>query len=86
MNNSDLPANPVSIDILEYKGTINCPHNKPLTGLTKREHFAGLAMQALLSNGVMGDSELWETPQEWVKQMTETGVEMADALLKELEK
>ena len=55
-------------------------------GLTKREHFAGLAMQALLSNSSMGDSSLWDTPQEWVKQMTETGVEMADALLKELSK
>ena len=86
MNNSDLPANPVSIDISEYQGTINCLYNKPLTGLTKREHFAGLAMQALLSNSTMGDSDLWETPQEWVKQMTETGVEMADALLKELDK
>ena len=54
--------------------------------LTKREHFAGLAFQALLSNPVMGDSSLWSTPEEWVKQMTETGVEMADKLLEELEK
>ena len=57
-----------------------------MTALTKREHFAGLVMQGLLSNSVMGDSNLWYTPKEWTKEMTETSVEMADALLKELAK
>jgi hypothetical protein len=44
MNNSDLPAMPIGeqIDI--------CHFNAPCNGLTKREHFAGLAMQAILSN------------------------------------
>ena len=55
-------------------------------GLTKREHFAGLAMQALLSNSLMGDASMHESPEEWVKQITESGVEFADALLKELDK
>lgn len=84
MNNSDMPATPTGFEIWSdpekpEKGTIDCH------GLTKREHFAGLALQGLLSNSVTGDSNLWETPKEWVKQMTETSVEMADALLKQLE-
>ena len=52
-------------------------------GLTKREHFAGLAMQGLLTNpnivnrgGTMKDSEL-------VQRMA---VSYADNLLKELDK
>ncbi len=61
-------------------------HQHQHEGLTKREAFAMAAMQGILSNSNMGDSDLWETPQEWVKQMTETGVEMADALLKQLAK
>ena len=55
-------------------------------GLTKREAFAMTAIQGLLSNSNMGDIHLWETPQEWVKQMTEASVALADALLKELAK
>ena len=88
LNNGDLPATPlVRENGHPYHASQICFENAPLTsGLSKREHFAGLAMQALLSNSTMGDSSLWDTPQEWVKQMTETGVEMADALLKELSK
>jgi hypothetical protein len=87
MNNSDMPINPLVND----KGTVTyvtskegrCLHAR---GLSKREHFAGQTLQALLSNSTMGDSALWDTPQEWTKQMTETAVEMADALLEELDK
>lgn len=47
-------------------------------GLTKREYFASLAMQALLS-----DSQLnGYTPQQYA----EGAVEYADALIKELNK
>ena len=55
-------------------------------GITKREHFAGLAMQGLLSNSKMGDSDLHDSAAEWVADIAETSVEYADALLKELEK
>ena len=55
-------------------------------GLTKREHFAGLAMQGLLSSAHMGDSVLHDSAAEWVADIAETSVEYADALLKELEK
>lgn len=86
IENGDMPASPSGLDIAEYAGTINCSYNKPLTGLTKREACSISALQGLLSNSVMADSSIWESPQEWVKQMTESSVEMADALLKELEK
>ena len=43
MNNSDMPAMPH--DIVFGKGY---PENYDGTGLTKREHFAGIFMQALL--------------------------------------
>ncbi len=48
-------------------------------GLTKREHFAGLAMQALLSNAkpdTLGDPET----------VTKYSILIADELLKQLEK
>jgi hypothetical protein len=49
-------------------------------GLTKREHFAGLAMQGLLSTDYTGDSE---TYHRWI---TTSAVALADALLEELAK
>jgi len=87
MKNSDMPVYPLVNDkgVVKYV-TSQEGHSLPATGLSKREHFAGQALQALLSNSTMGDSALWGTPQEWTKQMTETAVEMADALLEELDK
>ncbi len=49
----------------------------PSTGLSKREYFAGLAMQACRSRG--SNYENWE-------DLSRDAVEMADALLAELEK
>lgn len=46
-------------------------------GLTKREWFAGMALQ-----GMLGDSERVGLPREYA----ETAVEFADALMKELNK
>jgi hypothetical protein len=40
MKNADMPASPTNLDITEYAGTIDCPYNQPMTGLTKRESFA----------------------------------------------
>ena len=72
MNNSDMPAMPTKIQFgkayhVDYNGD----------GLTKREHFAGLAMQSLINI----DTEFRATPG--VK--AELAVSMADALLRELE-
>jgi hypothetical protein len=64
MNNADMPAMPLGIDGC-FKNAI---------GLTKREHFAGLAMQGLLAAGFSG------------KYTTKYAPEHADALLAELAK
>jgi len=51
-------------------------------GLTKREHFAAMAMQGLLSNGAMIDG----TDYSQIDWAVKSSVKIADALLAELEK
>lgn len=51
----------------------------------RQKKIAAMAMQGLLSNSVMGDSELHENPADWVKDITGSSVEFADALLSQLE-
>tara|TARA_R110002126_G_scaffold70280_5_gene177027 strand:- start:920 stop:1129 length:210 start_codon:yes stop_codon:yes gene_type:complete len=65
MNNADKPAMP-------------SPHfeDDELQGLTKREHFAGLAMQ-----GIMANDQQYLTWSDLAKD----SVAVADALLKQLE-
>lgn len=50
-------------------------------GLTKREYFAALAMQ---SSDL--DSYAEQFGKNWAKRLAKDAVEMADALLEELEK
>ena len=71
MNNADMPAMPH--DIVFGKGY---PLNYDPTGLTKREHFAGLAMQ-----GIMANDQKYLTWSDLAKD----SVAAADALLKALE-
>jgi len=71
MSNADMPAMPH--DIVFGKGY---PLNYDPTGLTKREHFAGLAMQ-----GVMANEEEYRTWSDLAKD----SLAAADALLKALE-
>lgn len=54
----------------------------PTAGLTKREYFAGLAMQGLIANDC-GD---WEEEENPIEEMAMYSVEYADALLAELNK
>jgi hypothetical protein len=49
------------------------------------QKFAGLAMQGLLANPVMGDSDLHSNHRDWVEDMTSTSIEFAKALLSQLE-
>jgi len=79
MTNADMPAMPFSSTQL-INGDVECG----ATGLTKREHFAAMALQGLLSNPATGDSSLWDNAPEWANQMTSSAVEFADALLAEL--
>ena len=74
MNNADMPAAPNRIESIPnelYKSVpLHWPH-----GLTKREHFAGLAMQALLA----------KYGNENADDCASYAVEYANALLKALE-
>lgn len=80
MKNSDLPINPV-------RGADNTPFDssdadylktRKVVGLTKREYFAGLAMQGLLSNPDP------QTVAASYEDIVRTSVEASDQLLKEL--
>lgn len=80
-NNSDMPISPV-------RGANNVPFRNgdygavmnSMIGLTKREHFAAMAMQAAISN----PHECWIDCSH--EGMAKQSVQAADALLKELEK
>lgn len=75
LNNGDMPANSI-FDSMGDTCETDCYSG---SGLTKREHFAGLAMQGLLaqSNGsaISSDCSIG----------AKYCVDMADALLKQLE-
>jgi hypothetical protein len=74
MNNADMPAMPMSEDdsITWLQG------GSVLEGLSKREHFAGLAMQGFISAGGNGMPDQYE--------LALLAVGYADALLAELDK
>ncbi len=67
MNNADMPAMP---SLIEWQADFR-------SGLTKREHFAGLAMQGFLASN--GNRSIRGS-------IPTIAVEYADALLAELEK
>jgi hypothetical protein len=63
------------------RGSADGFRSNPQTGLTKREYFAGLAMQGLMTSQ--------NQEGEWrhdIKSCAEISVQIADALLAELEK
>ena len=72
MKNADKPINPV------------LTQNPSLIGLTKREHYVGLAMQGLLANcngGMTSGGSRTFSPNE----ISKLAVLHADELLKQLE-
>ena len=70
MNNANTPINP----ILNSEGEVaEMSNGEILSGLTKREYFAGLAMQGL---SLSGESNV---------DIANQSVDLADALLKQLE-
>ena len=77
MNNSDRPAMPIAID--NGDGSINYMH-----GISKREHFAAMAMQGMLSCTDDGDCEM-HSAGVFSGHLSRNAVEFADALLKALE-
>ena len=65
---------------------IECQASTTYLGLTKREHFAGLAMQGYCSNPKWSEGL---TPDDWDKykeRLISGSIELADELLKQLEK
>lgn len=70
MKNADKPINPV------------LTQNPSLIGLSKREHYAGLAMQGLLA---LPDKGTYGSFDEAIERICEVSVKFADELLKQLE-
>ena len=80
MKNSDMPASPVSMEVVatqnhqDYMDDDFINNFRPMIGLTKRETFSIFAMQGLLMRRVWDD-----------KDVAREAVRFADALLLELE-
>jgi hypothetical protein len=83
MDNKDMPAMPLVNECGHpYHASSISWDNTPLTiGLTKREHFAGLAMQGLCH--AIDSQGTWAHDAQTV---AETAVSYADALLAALDK
>lgn len=73
MNNAEQPAFPDPLRGGEPSIVNQNPDKEPL-GLTKREYFAGLALQGIITNGSR------------YNDFAKTAVELADKLLAELDK
>jgi len=73
MDNKNKPAMPSEFEYKEGNTTIH----EINTGITKLEHFAGMAMQGLLSDS--------ETGAFSNKKLVSCGVDIAELLIKELE-
>ena len=71
MKNSERPINP----ILDFKSVFR--------GLTKREYFAGLAMQALISNSSIVPRIQPDNGKD-LQLLSTASVSIADELLKQL--
>lgn len=79
-DNANQPASPIKLNnrVDDGSGSIVIEECDDFYhGLTKREHFAGLALQGLVDTGAY---------DEQVKRKCRIAVEYADALLKELDK
>ena len=70
MKNADKPINPV------------LTQNPSLIGLTKREYFAGLAMQGLISSC---DWNFTTFNKDLIESTSKNAIDLADELLKQLE-
>lgn len=81
MKNADQPINPDPMRSAEQTLINENPYEHPI-GLTKREYFAGVAMQGLLSNSSMIEGHN-NIEIEWIAKHA---ILQADELLKQLEK
>ena len=82
MKNSEKPIYPIRTTHGKLCGEADSgwlKDYKMLTGISKREHFAGLAMQGIISNHAIIDNVNY---LDWVAKLA---IEMADKILKQLE-
>ena len=85
MKNADKPINPsTSIKISDTEFfEYNLPNQeRQYSGLTKREYFAGLALQGIIAGR---KDELYKIKDETIKIYVELSIKSADELLKQLE-
>lgn len=88
MNNGDMPASPLTGDAyIDFESALNKSgsYNPECQGLTKREAFAMVAMQGLLSSTNYPTSINGVDVCEY-DLCAQASVKQADALLKELSK
>jgi hypothetical protein len=79
MKNSDMPANPISVSQGASGDFLTTDDYGVGMGLSKREHFAAMAMQGIASNHSLVDDA---GSAEWVAKQS---LSYADALLAALE-
>lgn len=82
MENKNQPANPATIHKVkgEEVETVSFP------GLSKREYFAAMAMEGLISSDMDKIKGVSLNKDNILRLVTERAVEYADELLKQLEK
>ena len=83
MDNKDMPAMPQS-GTEGVSGDLNSSSDWGGSGLTKREHFAGLAMQNIINRYNPWEQGDFDSSEYEI--VAENAVGLADALLKELSK
>ena len=79
MKNSEQPINPIQQTEEWYEK--NNP--KELIGLTKREYFAGLAMQGMASSAFWAEN--FTDKGDYLQKAIEISIKASDELLKQLE-
>lgn len=88
MENANKPINPSVSSIENGEGNLCAVFTESgKEGLTKREYFAGLAIQGIMSNPDW--AKAYGGPDEWysyIHRATTGAVEIADELLKQLDK
>ena len=85
MKNADKPINPsTSIKISDTEFfEYNLPNKeRQYSGLSKKEYYAGLALQGLLA---LPDKGIYSSFDEAIERICEVSVKFADELLKQLE-
>jgi len=70
----------------KQKAFSDSPNHQNNIGLTKREYFAAMAMQGFASNQGWAKTMSPDDWDEYLNRLANGAVEMADALLLELEK